>query len=359
MNARPDSSLALAVNARYRAHAITGQQRYAHEIVSRLQPYLCPIEPEQPLAGLRGHAWEQLVLPRKLHGRLLWSPCQSGPMFLRNHVVTFHDLFPVDNPEWFSRKMALWYSALLPRLAKNSRILIAVSEFTKQRIVERFRIPPEKIAVIYNGVGHEFQPQPPTALDRLRQAVSLPTNKYLLTVGSLEPRKNLARLLTAWNDIQGDLPPDYWLVVAGMKGKASVFARDGGRLTGHRVCFAGYVEQDLLPALYAGARALLHPAIAEGFGLPLLEAMACGTPSLAAKTSSMPEVTGGIALFVDPLNTQEMARGIRDLVSSDALRDDLSRRGLQWAPRFNWETAAAQTLDLLQNVALSRSSRQR
>lgn len=355
MSRAADSSVLAVVNARYRAHAITGQQRYAHEIVSRLQPHLLPLAPEQPLTGLRGHAWEQLVLPRKLHGRLLWSPCQSGPMFLRNHVVTLHDLFPLDHPEWFSRKMSMWYGVLLPRLAKNSRKLIAVSGFTRQRIIERFGVPPEKVAVIYNGVGPEFKPQPVSMIARLCQAVSLPTDKYLLTVGSLEPRKNLARLLDAWNDVQGELPPDYWLVVAGMKGKASVFARDQARSIGNRVFFAGYVQQELLPALYAGARALLHPAIAEGFGLPLVEAMACGTPSLAAKTSSMPEVTGGIAVFVDPLNTQEMARGIRDLVCSDSLRDDLSRRGLQWAPRFNWDTAAAQTLALLQSTVTACS----
>lgn len=344
---KPQTAVA-AVNGRYRAHKVAGQQRYANELVQRLAGQVHLVEPEHPLKGMRGHVWEQSTLPRTIGNELLWSPCQAGPAFRKRHVVTFHDIFALENPEWFSRQYALVYKYLLPLLARNASRLISVSEFTKRRMMAVLGTPEEKIEVIHSGISDQFQPQSLVRVEQMRRELKLPFASYALSVSSLEPRKNVPRLLEAWRRIQSELPEDCWLVLSGANGSAAVFAGEKLDVSGLRVHFTGYVPDELLAPLYSGARAFLYPSLAEGFGFPVLEAMACGTPSLTSSLSSLPEVAGDAAAFVDPESVPSIAKGIRDILLDSELRAAVRERGLRQASRFTWNRTASQTLKVLQ-----------
>jgi len=258
-----------------------------------------------------------------------------------------HDLIPLDRPEWFSPRFAAWYKWLLPRLAKQVRHIIAVSEFTKHRVVELLAVPHEKVTVIPNGVDERFSPRPEEEILCMRQSLGITCPAYLLYVGNLEPRKNLQRLLQAWAIAQSSLPPEIELVVAGAKGSSLVFEECSLGALPARVQFTGYVADEQLPALYAGSLALVYPSLYEGFGLPPLEAMACGTPVVTSANTSLPEVVGDAAILVDAEDAESIADAIIRIASGDSLRGELRRRGLQRAKEFTWERTAEQTLRLL------------
>jgi glycosyltransferase involved in cell wall biosynthesis len=337
----------IVVNARFCVHRLTGMQRYGLEISRRLGNRVQIVRPARSLRGAAGHLWEQFYLPSAVGKRLLWSPNNTGPLAVSHQICTIHDLIPLDHPEWFSRCFSSWYEWLLPRLVKQVRHIIAISEFTKRRLVERLRVRPERVTVIPNGVEARFHPRGRSETDAVRRELGIPTPAYLLCVGSLEPRKNLGRLLLAWSRIEGTVPEEVSLVVAGARGSARVFQSVALANIPPRVHFTGYVSDDQLPSLYSGALALVYPSLCEGFGLPPLEAMASGVPVVTSCTSSMPEVVGEDAVLVDPEGVESIADGIQRVVSSNALRQELSRRGLERAREITWERTAQQTLQLL------------
>ena len=322
-------------------------QRYALELSSRFARHLDPLKPSKPLRGPSGHLWEQLFLPSAVRGRLLWSPNTTGPLAVEKQVCTFHDLIPLDHPEWFNRRFAQWYQWLLPRLARRVRRIIAISEFSKQRVIELLGVSPDKVTVIPNGVDARFSPRPEEEIEAARTALGIGSAPYLLCVGSLEPRKNLGRLLAAWRQAQTTAPDDMVLVVAGGSANARVFesVEFGPVPTG--VHFTGYVPDEFLPSLYSGAVALVYPSLYEGFGLPPLEAMACGTPVVTSRNTSLPEVVGSAAVLVDPYDVHSIAEGILQVLSSASLRDTLRANGRVQSAPFTWDSAAQRTLDVL------------
>jgi glycosyltransferase involved in cell wall biosynthesis len=336
------------VNGRFRSHKMTGIQRYAHEITQRLDFPL--LEPKTSLRGWRGHAWEQTALPMRSFRGLLWSPCAAGPLISSKHVVTFHDLFPLDSPEWYQPVFAKAYQALLTSLSKTATHIIAVSRFTKERLIERLRILPDRVTVIHNGVDFKTFHRAEEQILRARGELNLPSGRYILCVGSLEPRKNLRRLLLAWSEVVGCLPQDVWLVVAG-SGDGSVFGAPGFPSIPDRVVFTGYVPEALLAGLYSGSLGFVYPSLGEGFGFPPLEAMACGVPVFASNRTSLPEVCGSAAIYGDPTDTAEIARGIKLLCSDASLRQRLRYLGQEQASQFTWERAAHATNDLLLKFA--------
>ena len=345
--------MAICANGRFRVHKVTGVQRYAEEITRRLSSHLRICQPQRFRRGWRGHFWEQALLPLYSYGDVLWSPCAAGPILAQHHVVTFHDLFPVDSPEWYRKSYAVWYRMLLSTLARTAQHIIAVSYFTKERIVERFGVNAAKITVIHNGVDHEvFRPTHPDRVKAAGTALNLPTSRYLLCVGSLEPRKNLKRLLAAWSALLNELPSDLWLVVAGSK-DPQVYRSAGIKELPERVFLAGYVPDCYLSGLYSGSIGFLYPSLGEGFGLPPLEAMACGVPVLTSRISSLPEVCSGAALYVDPTDMDELVRALRVLVKDASRCSILSAVGRERAREFTWDRASAETLRVLQRVALS------
>jgi glycosyltransferase involved in cell wall biosynthesis len=329
---------------------MTGVQRYTMELLSRWNGRAERVAPHGLSRGFAGYAWEQLVLPTKVQGRLLFSPSSSGPLETKKQVVTIHDTGVFDCPESFHPYYAAWHRFLLPRLARRAWQVITVSEFVKERIVALAKVSASKVVVVPNGVDARFCPEAVLRLEEAVATLGLPSRRYILTIGSLEPRKNLARLFRAWDRVGRELPEEVWLVVAGASGSSRVFGRTHlGRLPA-RTFLAGHVDDRLLPGLYAGAIAMVYPSIYEGFGLPPLEAMASGTAVLTGNRSSLPEVVGDAGLLVDPFDVEAIAEGICRLVGDSVLRRELRRRGLLRATQFSWDETALRTWDVVQSA---------
>ena len=183
---RPSSLTSPCVNLRTLSYGITGVQRYLLSLLAHMPGELNSLKPSRALQGIRGHLWEQFYLPTQLKGRLLWSPGNTGPLCVSRQVLTLHDAASLDHPEWFEKKFALWYNALLPRLVRKVRSVITVSHFSKERIVALTQVDPERVHVISNGVESRFRPSDPQAVEQLRIKFKLP-EPYILFVGSLEP----------------------------------------------------------------------------------------------------------------------------------------------------------------------------
>jgi glycosyltransferase involved in cell wall biosynthesis len=287
------------------------------------------------------------VLPKIARGHLLWSPANTGPLTLGRQVLTVHDTASIDHPEWFDTRFSAWYRSITPILARRVSRLITVSEFSKRRLIELTGIPASRIAVIPNGVDARFHPRSPEEIRQVTKRTGIPTKNYLLSVSSLEPRKNLPRLLEAWRLSTARLPADVWLVVAGAEGKDNIFRAESIETIPPRVLFAGFVADDDLPALYSGAIALLYPSMYEGFGLPPLEAMAAGTVPIVGNSSSLPEVVGEAGILVDPFRVDELGEAIVRIVEYNELRAKLSLLGIQRGREFTWERAADATWRVL------------
>lgn len=258
-------------------------------------------------------------------------------------VLTVHDLiyrlFPAHH-----KRLNFWYlNAAMPLYVRRADAIIAVSESTKRDLIRLYGIPAEKVTVIYEAASPVFHPQPPEHVAAVRARYGLP-ERYLLTVGTIEPRKNLPRLVEALAALRLDMP-DLKLVVAGAKGWLfeGFFEAIERHDQGQAVVLPGYIADDDLPALYAGAEVVVQPSLYEGFGLPVLEAMACGAPVACSRTSSLGEIAGQAALTFDPLNVEEMAEVIRRLLADADLRERLRHKGLAHAANFSWGKAARET----------------
>lgn len=336
--------MAITANTRILAFPLTGVQRYLLELLPRLREEgpVATLQPRHARAGAAGHAWEQLVLPRKLQGSLLWSPSNVGPLRYARQVVTIHDAVPLDHPEWLNPRFAAWYRFLLPRLMQRVRRVIAISAFTRDRLQRLTGLPDSKFVVVPHGLSERFQPQAPEAISAARAALGLPGPRYVLSLGSLEPRKNLGRLLEAWRQAQARVPDDIWLVVAGGRGERRVFAQLQLSPPA-RTYFAGPVPDSQLPALYSGALAFAYPSLYEGFGWPPLEAMGCGTATVTSAVTAMPEVVGDAAITIDPLDVAAIADALTQLCNNETLRAELARQGRVRAAQFSWDRAARAT----------------
>ena len=338
----------IIANVRILGASLTGVKRYAREILRHLGERIEEIAPKGSARGVRGHLWEQFVLPARVGRRLLWSPGATGPLAVARQVVTIHDLAPLDHPQWLNPRFAGWYRWLVPKLVRRVRHVIAVSQFTKRRIVETTGAAPEKITVIHNGVDLRFEPKTLDEIRQVRRTLGIPSQRYVLSLGSLEPRKNLHRLLEAWNMVGNNLPGDVWLVIAGAKGKSRIFRSVSFEELPARVLWIGSVKDKYLPALYSGAATFVYPSMNEGFGLPPLEAMACGVPPITADRTALPEVVGDAGIMVDPYDPAAIASAIRQIVTDRTLREELAKRALSRARKFSWQRAAEQTWQVLQ-----------
>jgi glycosyltransferase involved in cell wall biosynthesis len=341
------SDAAVFINGRFRAHKMTGLQRYAEEIVGRLGGRVRVVEPRGHLKGPRGHIWEQVALPVRVGPGLLWSPCNTGPRWFRRQVVTVHDMFPLDHPEWFTYEFLRAYRFIVPPLIRAARKVIAVSDYTKRRIVNLTGVPEHKVAVIHSGIGKQFTPTRQSAVSAARCAVGVPPGRYFLSVSSIEPRKNVALLLKAWEAALPTLPEDLHLVLAGGSGSGTVFAGTNLSRIPPRVLMPGYIPDEHLAGLYSGARAFVFPSLAEGFGFPPLEAMACGTPVVTSSTSSLLELCHDAALLVEPTDIGAIAAAMHRVATDDDLCDSLRAQGLERAASLDWGRTADRTWKVL------------
>jgi glycosyltransferase involved in cell wall biosynthesis len=266
-------------------------------------------------------------------------------------VLTVHDLIFRRYPAHHKLLNRAYLNATLPLYCRRASQIIAVSEQTRADVMAAYRVPQEKITVVYEAADPRFTPQSAETVGAVRARYGLPP-RYLLFVGTIEPRKNLGRVLAAFERLAAERFTDA-LVIVGKRGWLydDFFGRLEKSPAKSAVIFPGYVPDEDLPAIYAGAQALAFPSEFEGFGLPVLEAMACGAPVVCSNTSSLPEVAGDAALLVDPLNVGTLHHALRLVMADRELADDLRRRGLAQAGRFSWERAAAETLAVYRRLA--------
>ncbi|MDD1750776.1 MAG: glycosyltransferase family 4 protein, partial [Methanothrix sp.] len=241
------------VNARFQTRCVTGVERYAGEILRRMQAQIRQVKPGYRLNGLGGHVWEQFILPLGIKkDEILWSPANTGPILVSNQIITIHDTSFLDHPEWYQPEFVAWYQFVVPRLLHRARVVTTVSSYSKIRILQAFRIYDDKVNVIPGGVDQNwFKPQLESELHRVRRKYNI-AEAYILTLGSLQPRKNLPRLLAAWRQVHSRYP-HIELIIAG--GGGSVFRELEIQEVPSGVRILGYVDDADLPALYAGALA--------------------------------------------------------------------------------------------------------
>jgi glycosyltransferase involved in cell wall biosynthesis len=289
--------------------------------------------------------WEQMAQPwvlQKIGADLIHSPVFVGPILSPcPSVVTIHDLSFIRFPELFRPANRIYLSMMTRLSVRRARRIIAVSAHAAAETHRLLDVPRERVDVVYHGVKEEFHPCPADEVADFRQRQRLP-ERVVLFVGTLEPRKNLTRLVEAFARVRDGKTK---LVLAGGKGWLydDLFARVEALELGDEVIFPGYVKNEDLPLWYNAATLVAYPSLYEGFGLPVLEAQACGTPVLTSNVSSLPEAAGDAALLVDPYDVGSLAEGLQRLLSESNLRRELSERGLAHAEQFSWHQAAGET----------------
>jgi len=326
----------------------------------------------EPLAGLAGlpastvalgyKPWRMLVWAGQLArigfnrltpGATLFHATEHLLLSLRDvpTVLTVHDLIFRHLPQ-HHKPLNRWYLNLtLPLYCRRATHIIAVSAQTRRDLSAAYRLPAEKITVIHEAADPCFCPQPPETVAAARARYRLP-ERYLLFVGTIEPRKNLGRLLQAFERLHEARLTDA-LVIVGQRGWLydDFFAALENSPARQAVIFPGFVPDADLPAVYAGAQALAFPSLFEGFGLPVLEAMACGTPVVCSNTSSLPEVAGEAALLVDPTDVDALADALTRVLRDDALRRELWQKGWAQVQHFTWQETARRTLAVYHALA--------
>lgn len=340
----------ILINGRFISQPVTGVQRYAREVISALvksgstqfkfiivMPDRNSFEPFPDVEVFRDSSflptaiWQQIRLPllrKKLKADLLWSPCNIGPMFAEGHVITMQDAATFAGPEWFSLPFSMYYRRIFPLLGRRATRVLTSSFFSKKEIVRYGIADAEKIRVIPGGVSTKFTYTNSRIFDF----------PYLLTVGSRDPRKNTARLIESWNKLPANVKNNRKLVIVGREIRS--FSSEGFSKIPDDVQFAGYMSDNDLTALYSGADAFVFPSLYEGFGLPPLEAMACGCPVIASKTASLPEVCGDAAYYIDPYSVESITDGIYTVLTDETLRQSLRKKGLERAKLYSWEKSA-------------------
>ncbi len=293
-------------------------------------------------------SWEMATKPP----RVLFVPSHVVPLWHpRRTVVTIHDLGYLRYPQAHTLASRLYLHLSTIFSARAASKVIAISEATKHDLIDRYKIAPGKITVIYHGRDPIFAPvrdERKIKGTAARYGINRP---YCIHVGTLQPRKNLAMLAQAWGKLSAQMENPPQLLLVGKRGWLynSLLQQIEAAGLGNLVKLADYVERDDLPALYSGAVALTFPSLYEGFGLPVLEAMSCGTPVLASTASSVPEVVGGAGILLNPHDPQAWASAVQRLAEDQPLRAELSRRGVERAAQFTWERCARQTLRVLIN----------
>ncbi|MCX7682692.1 MAG: glycosyltransferase family 4 protein [Anaerolineae bacterium] len=301
-----------------------------------------------PYRRLPFFLWQQALALRRLKADWYLSNFFLPPVLPCRGVVVVHDLSFRAYPDYFPRPVA-WYMRWLTGLAvRQAHLVVTVSEFSRRELLRFYAVDERKVVSIHNGVGPEFRPardEATGAADRAAIARYGVTPPYILAVGNIHPRKNLARLLEAYLTLRrrrADIPPLVW---AGIERWGSDELLERARTAG--VTLTGFIAQADLPSLYRQATMLVYPSLYEGFGLPPLEAMACGTPVITSNTTSLPEVVGEAALRVDPADTVAIASAIERLLDDSALRERLRQAGLERAALFTWEHTARRLVEQL------------
>ncbi|HEX3086293.1 MAG TPA: glycosyltransferase family 1 protein [Pyrinomonadaceae bacterium] len=306
------------------------------------------------LKSVRGRWWS-FHLPRYLkragldlfHGTNYELPLWNS----RHTVLTVHDLSSLLYPELHRRQLARRMRLRLPLAVKLARAIITPTEAVKQELCARFRLQPAKVTAIHEAPRASFNPAPPDECLRVRDRLGI-EEEFLLFVGTLEPRKNLVTLLRAYAQIVRETPWRPQLVIAGGEGWSmdETFAMLREETIAERVRFSGYLDDHELRALYSSCRAFIYPSLYEGFGLPPLEAMACGAPVIAGRIGALQETIADAAVLVPALDVPALAAAIVDLLANKSRRDELRAAGLARAATFSWTKAAELTWEVYESA---------
>jgi len=311
-----------------------GIGRFARHVLAGLDYRPVPLagHPAAPLDAWRlAHALSGLT-----RNDLFFSPGYNSPLFCNSQFVfTIHDLSHIHCPENSSPLIRLYYATVMKRACQRALSIFTVSEFTRTQIVEWSGVSAEKVLNVGCGVDPTYQPAENC------YGLQFP---YLLCVSNRKRHKNEFRVVEAFAG--ADLPTGMHLVFTGGPTAELTDCIERFHVT-QQVYFAGVVPETKLPSLYRGAEALVFPSLYEGFGLPILEAMGCGTPVLTANVTAMPEVAGGAALLVDPTSVEQIARAMEQIVSDAALRQQLRDKGLTRSAEFSWPSTATRVRELL------------
>lgn len=303
--------------------------------------------------------WDQVKLPKYLRKEkidIFFSPYYKAPIFSPcPTVITIHDIAPfVKCRATFSRlhyghkrfALRIWSRFFARRATKN----ITVSNYSKKDIMNIFEISEEKIAVVYEGVREEFKPKEKEDVEKVKERYGI-RGKYIFYIGNFEPHKNVEGILRAYSKINYELQKNCKLVIGGKK--------DGNFKKIKRLClnlkikknaiFPGFIEDADLPALYSGAEIFLFPSFYEGFGLPPLEAMACGTPVISSNRTSLPEILGDAPILINPQNPDEIAKAIENILTNENLQKELKKKGIKRAAQFSLEDMSKKILDIFES----------
>lgn len=294
------------------------------------------------------------IKARRLRIQVIFAPNYVGPDTSVPTVITVHDLSHIRHPEAHPPKRVSFLNQALPRAIRRAQRILVVSRFTADEVCALFPEAAHKVQVIYPGVDRRFfTPPSAEAENALAELLQQDQRLYFLFMATLEPRKNLAKILVAYEQLPDAIRNAHPLVLAGQVGwQESQFTEPLARLVAKREAFLlGYVPDAILPALYGRALALLYPALYEGFGLPPVEAMATGCPVLVSNITAMPEVCGDAALYCDPFLIESIRNSMVQLAEDAALREDLTRRGPQQASLYRWEKAGEELLVVFRETA--------
>ena len=301
--------------------------------------------------------WDQIQLPRALKEEkidIFLSPYYKKPFFTPcKSIITIHDLNSFFLPSisikgWF--KNQLYFRILLKLSSRKADKIITVSQYTKKDIVEYFQALEEKIEVVYLGVDERYHP----ISSNLEETVSKygVNEKFIFYFGNFNPHKNIKALIETYYSLPEKIKSEYQLVLGGRRDKYCIGLEKMVRhlKIGKRVVFTGFISEEDLPLIYSAAKLFVFPSLREGFGLPPLEAMACGIPVIASNTTSLPEVVGEAGILVDPYKVDEIKAAIVKVLTNSTLRDDLIKRGLERARRFTSKKTADQILKIFAEV---------
>ena len=294
------------------------------------------------LSGARGSVY---LFPNFARWRLL---------FTRKSVVVIHDLAFHHAPEYVPQRLRDYLEKYVPKALEKANHVLAVSETTKQDLIKTYGIPAERITVASNAVDHTFFYPREAAESKIAAQKYGVDGPYIMFHGTIEPRKNLKGVMEAYRQLPAKLQQRYSLVLSGGKGWLDDDIHqqiEELKSKGAQVVQTGYIDQADLPALYSGASVFLYPAFYEGFGLPIIEAMACGTPTITSNVSAMPEAGGDAGILINPHDSADIARAIAKVLESPAQSQQMRAAGLQHVKQFTWEDSARAALKAIELVA--------
>jgi glycosyltransferase involved in cell wall biosynthesis len=303
--------------------------------------------------------WEQVHLPKSIKKNkldILHCTANTAPLFTQVPLVlTLHDIIYLENVDFkgtaYQNIGNLYRRWLVPKIVKKAALVLTVSQFEKENIQKRLRLADDKVQVLYNGVSARFNANyAPEQVEAFRRKYNLPA-QYVMFLGNTAPKKNTMNVIKAFVDFCLSAKSEMQLVLLDYKKELVEKTLEELKQPSliNRFVFPGYVPHNEIPLMYNAATVFLYPSLRESFGLPILEAMACGVPVITSITSSMPEVAGDAALLVDPLQYKEIAVAMHNLATSEDLRESLKKKGLERAKQFTWRSSAEQLLSIYED----------